>query len=502
MISLHALAKKMGVICVGKNIPLAGVTLDSRQVKAGYLYLAIKGSVADGHDYIGAAINNGAVAVVCENKNSLLASGLPGWSSALLKTEISRLASEVYQHPTEQLSVLGITGTNGKTSISYYLLQAIRALGDRCGQIGTLGLQLEDEVVITQNTTPDACTLQHFFSDALHSDTRFVAMEVSSHALDQGRVEGVNFSTAVFSNLTHDHLDYHISMDAYFEAKASLFKVQSLQAAVVNIDDKYGQALLRLLSGHEYKLLSYSMESEWADVYANNIRITAVGVSFDIRYKSKKYTIQTQLIGKFNISNLLAVVAVLLANNFKLEDIIQCLSSIKPVRGRMEIVENTQSILALVDYAHTPDALKNVLHAAQEYMFLQKEINPDAKLITVFGCGGDRDLTKRAVMGKVVETLSDITIVTADNPRSESQAVIAANIIEGFSTDQYVQIDDRKAAIQYAVDHANSGDVIVVAGKGHEDYQLIGDEVLFFSDAECLSSLLRSKAQAPGGRHV
>ena len=482
MMSLYALAEKIGVVCFGENRQLTGVTLDSRAVKPGYLYIAIKGAVADGHDYIKAAIDNGALAIVCECEKSFLASGMPGWSSALLKADISRLACEVYQNPTEQLSVIGVTGTNGKTSISYYLLQAIRSLGEKCGQVGTLGLQLENEVITTQNTTPDACTLQHFFSDALTSHTPFVAMEVSSHALDQGRVDGIKFSTAVFSNLTHDHLDYHVSMDAYFEAKAALFKVPSLQAAVINIDDEYGQTLLRLLSGHEYKLLSYSIESEWADVYANNIQITASGACFDLSYKSQKYSVQTQLIGKFNISNLLAVVAVLLSNSFNFNEVIQCLPCIKPVRGRMEAVENTQSILALVDYAHTPDALKNVLYTAREYISLQKEINPDAKLITVFGCGGDRDSTKRAVMGKVAEELSDIAVVTADNPRSESQAVIAANIIEGFSHKHYVQIDDREAAIRYAIDNTNAGDVVVVAGKGHEDYQLVGDEVLFFSD--------------------
>ena len=495
MMSLHHLACALNVGMQGEDVQLLGATLDSRKVQPGFLYIAMQGEVADGHDYISSAISRGAVAVVCERQSSFDQAGISGWVDINLRHCVSTLASTVYQHPSEQLNVIGITGTNGKTSVSYYLLQALRTLGHSCGQIGTLGLQLNDSIVPTINTTPDAFTLQQFFSDALREKVNYVAMEVSSHALDQGRVNDIDFSTAVFTNLTHDHLDYHETMDAYFEAKAALFKVSSLSAAVINVDDIYGQTLTRLLAAQDYTLLTYSLGFDWADVHAKNIQATQAGMSFDLIYKDEIVPVQTQLIGRFNVSNLLALVSVLLASNFSLKDIVQCLPNIQSVKGRMEVVTNDMSVMALVDYAHTPDALKNVLLASQDCVQLQRQKNPDAKLITVFGCGGDRDKEKRPLMAKMVEKYSDINVVTADNPRSELQSVIAEDIVKGFSSLNYVCIDDREKAIEYAVSQARVGDTILLAGKGHEDYQLVSGKTHFFSDVECLSSTLAMRAE-------
>ena len=495
MMTLHALAAVMGVEPAGIDVELKGVSLDSRQVKPGFLYLAMQGVVADGHNFIQAAIANGATALICENTIDFNQAGLPGWVDTQLKNNVSSIASDVYGNASEQLDVVGITGTNGKTSISYYLLQLIRALGDSCGQIGTLGLQLEDAVTSTHNTTPDACTLQKFFHDAVAVQTHHVAMEVSSHALDQGRVENIAFTTAIFTNLTHDHLDYHASMDEYFEAKLALFKVPSIKVAIVNVDDEYGKLLTRLLAAHECKLITYSLDNSWADVYAKNIHTCEQGINFDICYQSKTLSVQTQLIGRFNVANILAVTATLLANNFTLEKIVQCLPLVKPVKGRMEVVANNCSVLALVDYAHTPDALRNVLQASQTYVENQRKTNAQAKLITVFGCGGDRDKAKRALMAEVAETLSDVSIVTSDNPRSESQSDIVKDIIKGFSGTDYIRIDDRAKAVEHAVSIASAGDTLLLAGKGHENYQDILGERHFFSDVQCLAKAFDARCQ-------
>ena len=497
MMRLSELASLMQFDMRGADVELNGMSLDSRTIKPGNVYLATKGAQTDGHDYIVSAINNGAVAVICEKNFDFQAVGVLGWVDENLKQHIAQLASNFYQNPTANISVTGITGTNGKTSISFYLMQMLKLLGSSCGQIGTLGLQLEGLIETTHNTTPDACTLQRFFAQAVEKGIKNIAMEVSSHALEQGRVDNIEFSIAIFSNLSHDHLDYHKTMDAYFEAKAALFKLPSLALVVINIDDEYGQMLIRTLAAYEYKIFSYSLKNDWADVYATNIKTKASGIAFNVVYKEHVFSVQTQLIGRFNISNILSVVAVLIGQGYELASICRLLPQVFPVKGRMEVVDNDKSILALVDYAHTPDALKNVLSASKEYVEQQKLSNEQAKLITVFGCGGDRDKAKRPLMAEVVEAASDLIVVTADNPRSELQANIAQDIAQGFQNNSYILIDDRKQAIEYAVDQAKQGDTILLAGKGHEEYQLIGRERRFFSDVNVLSQAL-----AVGGSHV
>ena len=491
---LSELANPFEVKIVGGDVNVLGIELDSRKVCPGYLYIAVNGQIADGHDYINEAINNGAVAVVCEEADVFKHLKISGWFDESLKYNISALASLYYGNPSQDLFVVGITGTNGKTSIASYLMQSMQMLGQRCGQVGTLGLQLDKKILPTVNTTPDALTLHEYFKQALDNQLQFVAMEVSSHALVQGRVAHVAFNTAVFANLTHDHLDYHQSMDAYFSAKALLFKMAALESAVINVDDEYGQALTRLLSAQDYQIITYSLENDWADLYAFDVEQNTSGIKFKIKYRSMLAEVQSQLIGRFNISNLLATAAVLLANNIDWENVIRCLELVTPVQGRMQVVENSANLLALVDYAHTPDALKNVLRSCREYIQSRSEKNTDAKLITVFGCGGDRDKAKRPLMASIAEQWSDVCVVTADNPRTESQDFIFNDIAKGFVKNDFVRVDGRAAAIQFAVEQAHSGDVILVAGKGHEEYQLLDGQQRYFSDVECLSSLFRTEA--------
>jgi UDP-N-acetylmuramyl-tripeptide synthetase len=487
---LYDLAQSFNVEVSGADVEISGVALDSRAMSPGYLYLAVCGQVADGHDFIADAIQAGAVAVVAENSDRLTGFNVSGWCDPNLKQNVSRLASLCFDGPSRFLSIAGVTGTNGKTSITSYLMQAMQKLGHHCGQVGTLGLQIDQKLTSTANTTPDACTLQNYFKQAVDESLDFVAMEVSSHALEQGRVDDIAFNTAVFANLTHDHLDYHETMEAYFAAKCALFKVTTLESVAINIDDEYGQALTRLLSAQEYQMISYSLENDWADVYAYDLEQNNLGIKFKVQYRSSVADIQTQLIGRFNVSNLLAVASVLLANKVSWDDTVECLSRIKPVKGRMEVVNNSLDILALVDYAHTPDALKNVLLSCRECIASQCVKYPDSKLITVFGCGGDRDKAKRPLMAQVAEMLSDICVVTTDNPRFELQNDIVEQVISGFSAKDFIRIDDRAQAIKFAVEQAKEGDIILIAGKGHEDYQLLGSERLHFSDVECLSSLL------------
>lgn len=460
---------------------ITGLSIDSRAIKPGDLFLAYPGEKVDGRDFIQQAIQAGAFAILAENllsheKNNAVAV----LTTDQVRQKIGQIASRFYEHPSRYMQVTGVTGTNGKTSIAYLLACALNKLEGEHKAIysGTLGMGFPHALQESTYTTLDAIQLQKSLAHFFKKHTTHAAIEVSSHALDQGRVSHILFQTAVFTNLTRDHLDYHKTMEAYGAAKAQLFKQFGLKSAVINWDDVFGFNLYQSLSPSIFGI-GYSLNHPDADIYAQNIQMTLQGISADITTPWGEDKLHTPLIGRFNLYNILAVIGVL-GLHYPLKKILQCIETLPAVPGRMQCIRShsTEHPLMIVDYAHTPDALKNVLTTARE--ILEKT---HGKLWCVFGCGGDRDVGKRPEMGKIAEKLADHVIITNDNPRSEDPQCIADAILAGIAFPRKANIIlDREIAIKHAVQQAKSHDIIVIAGKGHENYQIIGTEKRFFSD--------------------
>jgi UDP-N-acetylmuramoyl-L-alanyl-D-glutamate--2,6-diaminopimelate ligase len=462
--------------CVGGDTPISGLQLDSRKVRAGDLFLAVSGEVHDGRQFIEQAVANGAAAVVAEAPVAGFVDELPVPLVEVpeLRLEAGHLAARFYRHPSRELHMVGVTGTNGKTTTSRLVAQLGRALGRSCGVIGTLGATLGDDVAEAGNTTPDPVSLQRQLAEWRDSGVFAVSMEVSSHALVQGRVNGVDFETAVFTNLSHDHLDYHGSMDAYRRAKMQLFTFEGLQHAVVNADDEHA-VQVRAVVEEGVHTLTYSATGGAADVRVENPQFGPDGVRAQLHTPWGSGEFTSPLPGDFNLANLAAAVSALALAGEDILALLEAVSSLQPVPGRMQNVPNTLGIQVIVDYAHTADALEQVLLALKSHVA--------GELAVVFGCGGDRDRDKRQVMGRVACSLADRVWVTSDNPRSENPADILRDIESGCSGD-YRLVEDRAEAIARAIAEATSGDCIVIAGKGHEAYQLVDGERLPFSDEE------------------
>lgn len=463
--------------------PVHGITADSRQVEKHGLFLAYPGQHSDGRDYIEDAIAKGVNTVIWDSEGF---DWNPEWTVhniaiADLKSQVGYIASQFYKDPSEQLWCVGVTGTNGKTTVTHWLAQAYRFLQQKSAVIGTLGNGPIDDLQPTQNTTPGPVELQRILATFVLDDVRMVAMEVSSHGLDQGRVNGVAFDVAVFTNLTRDHLDYHLTMEAYQAAKRKLFDWQTLSAAVVNADDTFGLDLIDALRKQGKKVLSYGLHQE-ADVCATAVTMHATGFEIQVRTAQGRGDIQLHALGQFNVYNALAVLACLLANEVALPAALQAVSGLVPVAGRMQMFGGGDLPLVVVDYAHTPDALEKALHTLR--------IQARGKLLCVFGCGGDRDSGKRSEMGRIADELADTVIVTNDNPRTENPYAIIAAIAEGMTREVNVEVD-RAKAIALAVSQASKGDVVLVAGKGHEDYQEIQGIRYPFSDAEWVQNALK-----------
>ncbi len=451
-----------------------GLQLDSRSVQPGDLFLALPGEHHDGRQFIEQAVANGAVAVVAQAPAASFVDALavPLVELPELHFEVGLIAARFYRNPSHAMHVVGVTGTNGKTTTSRIIAQLTRALGKPCGVIGTLGATLDDAVGAASNTTPDALTLQRQLAQWLAQGVTAVSMEVSSHALVQGRVKGVEFSTAIYTNLSHDHLDYHGSMDAYGRAKLQLFATAGLRHAVINADDPFArQVCAAVATGTE--VLTYSASGAAADVRVENARFHADGVHGELHSPWGAADFFSPLPGDFNLANLAAAVAALALAGEDLRAVLEAVAALRPIPGRMQSIPNTLDVQVIVDYAHTPHALEQVLQAIRPHV--------SGLLITVFGCGGDRDRDKRAVMGRIASTLSDRVVVTSDNPRSEEPLQIMHDIAAGCSG-QYTLVADRAQAIAAAVAVAGAGDCVVIAGKGHEDYQLVDGARLPFSD--------------------
>ncbi|MFT0213206.1 UDP-N-acetylmuramoyl-L-alanyl-D-glutamate--2,6-diaminopimelate ligase [Pseudomonas sp. F1_0610] len=467
------------------DIQVTGLALDSRQVKAGDLFLAVAGTQNDGRKHIASAIENGAVAVAYEALGAQveLSTSVPLMAIENLQQQVSGLAAKFFGQPSANLQVLGVTGTNGKSSVSQLLAQALDLLAMPCAIVGTLGNGFYGKLVETGHTTPDPVSLQADLALMQEQGAKAVAMEVSSHALDQGRVAGVQFDVALFTNLSRDHLDYHHTMQAYGAAKAKLFAWQHLGARVINLDDTFGAQLAQLEGAGQ--LISYSEKNPQASIYCTSVHFADQGISAQVVTQTgEQGQLDSPLLGRFNLSNLLAVVGGLLALGFSLSQALSVMPKLQAPAGRMQCLGGQEKPLVVVDYAHTPDALEQVLKA------LRAHVTAQGRLVAVFGCGGDRDPGKRPLMAQAVERYADFAIVTDDNPRTENPEAIRQQVIQGFEGTQYQVVDGRAQAIATAIASAKAQDVIVLAGKGHEDYQDIQGVKHHFSDLEQAQSAL------------
>jgi len=490
--TLEQLFAGYGKIAAAAKTRIQDIKLDSRQVNPGDLFVALKGAELDGTAFIGSAVKRGAVAVVIDASQTDAANvcDVPVIRINNIERRLGELADRFFLQPSRQLSVVGITGTNGKTSCCHYIAQSLQAADVSCGVIGTLGWGEIGALKNTGNTTPDVISVHRMLAHFVADGCQVVAMEVSSHGLDQSRVSGVHFDTAVFTNLTRDHLDYHQTMRQYGESKRKLFDVPGLQHAVLNVDDNFGDKIYRALQG-EMQVLGYGFDSDAGqatDVHASNIQFSASGIRARISSPWGEGILSSPLLGRFNLSNLLAVFSVLCLQGVSMDKALAVIASLETAPGRMQSYGGPNLPLVVVDYAHTPDALMVALATLQEFC--------TGRVICVFGCGGERDRGKRAQMAKIAERLSDQVIVTNDNPRRESEQAIIDDIMEGISHPLKTRVCmDRAQAIQLAVDMAGADDVVLVAGKGHENYQEVGATRTAFCDGEQVKLALALKVR-------
>lgn len=470
----------------GEDDPeILSIEQDTRKVKEGTLFICIEGAKFDGHKFAHEAIEKGAVAIL---SNHRLEVNVPNIVVSDTNRAMAILAAAFYQHPTNQLFLVGITGTNGKTSVSHMVDQLFRADNKKTGLIGTLYTKIGDQTFETKNTTPDSLTLQKTFRTMLDENVDAVSMEVSSHALVQGRVWGSDFDIAVFTNLTQDHLDFHKTMDEYKKAKSLLFsqlgnayKENKPKFAILNIDDAASVDYMTVTSAH---IITYGINQP-CDVRAENINFTGLGTEFLLKTPLGNRKMSIKLLGIFNVYNVLAAVSVGLAAGIDLDKIIDTLSNFQGVPGRFELVHNDQKFPVIVDYAHTPDSLENVLKTVRNL--------PHSRIFVVVGCGGDRDHGKRPIMARIACQYATNAIFTSDNPRSEDPIAILNDMEKGVVGLSYKVIPDRKEAICYAIDQATDEDIVLIAGKGHETYQIIGDKVIDFDDRQVAKSCIQKK---------
>ncbi len=456
---------------------VSGITYDSRRITPGMIFVAISGQKTDGHDFINSAIDRGAAAVICE-RNGFTSTKATKVKVTDVRAALAHAAAAFYEHPATKLKVIGVTGTNGKTTVAFMIKELLEAAGIKTGLLGTVRYEIGDRVIPAQRTTPEALEIQQMMASMVRSDCQACVMEVSSHALEQKRVAGIDFDVAIFTNLTQDHLDYHGTMENYFTAKQKLFtgveQGSRRGTVVINIDDAFG-ARLAAETNAEVNL-SYGISSP-AKLRAVKIELGKDASRFIMETPEKNFPVRLPLIGRHNIYNALAAAGAGLALKISPATLQSTFNTMRPVPGRLESVLHGQPFSVFVDYAHTDDALFNVLGTL-------REITP-GKLLLAFGCGGNRDVGKRAKMGRVAAQFADFTIITSDNPRKESPVTIAAQIEEGFRAvrkDGYAVELDRHRAIAAILRRAQPGDTVLIAGKGHETYQEFEDTVVPFDD--------------------
>jgi len=463
------------VNCEDTSLEIEGVSYNSKKAKPNDIFICLTGEHVDGHEYAEEAVRNGATVCVVER---ILNLDIPQIVVKNTQEILAEISAEYYANPSQKINVIGVTGTNGKTTVSHLIQRLYEAMDEPCVLIGTLGYKFKsaERYHGGDHTTPQAPELQRLMYYVNERGFKNVVMEVSSHSLVQHRVDNVEFNGAVFTNLTQDHLDFHITMDNYFRAKSKLFEeLVAGDFAVINNDDDYAEKLKMFISP-SVNIYTYGINNS-SDVTAKNVKFSSDGANFDCVVQGKKYKVKLMMNGMFSVYNILAAITTALALGFDIQKSIKTLENITGVAGRFEIVVKKPTVI--VDYAHTPDGLENVLRTA-------RGMTPETgKLICLFGCGGDRDATKRPKMGKIAERLADRVIVTSDNPRSENPQQIITDILAGFKSVNDVIVEpDREMAIKEAYKIANANDVVLVAGKGHEDYQILANETIHFDDRE------------------
>lgn len=456
---------------------ITAVTNDSRMVTKGSLFVAVRGYRTDGHAYIEKAIENGAAAILSEED---IDAPVPVAVCRDTRRALAEAGSIFYGEPAKKLKIIGVTGTNGKTTTTYLIKQVLDLLGYKTGLIGTNQNIIGDAVFPAARTTPESIDLQKLFADMVSAGVTHVIMEVSSHSLALSRTHGIEFHEAVFTNLTRDHLDFHETMENYMEAKAKLFS-QS-RHGVINIDDAFGEKMLERAG---CPVMTYGTKNA-ADLFGENIRLSERGVIVSTKIKGTPYEIRLGIPGMFSVYNALAATAACLGMGIPMDDILKGLILAKGVKGRAEVVSLPAPYTVLIDYAHTPDGLENIIKTVRGFA--------KGRVITMFGCGGDRDKTKRPIMGDMAASLSDFAVVTSDNPRTEEPMAIIRDIEAGMAAyrDKYEVVENRREAIRYAMDMAREGDVIILAGKGHETYQILKDETIDFDERAIVKEIFKN----------
>lgn len=459
---------------------IGGISYDSRNTRKGDVFVAISGFAVDGHKFIPKALENGASVVICERRPE---ENIPYVLVKDSRTALALMSRNYFRDPASEMTVIGVTGTNGKTTTTYLLKHLLEAkLDAKVGLVGTNGNMIGDEFLHTERTTPESYELQKLFREMADAGCTHVVMEVSSHSLVLSRVAGISFEVAVFTNLTQDHLDFHGTMAEYAKAKARLFNM--CRTGCLNVDDKWHETMCENVG---CKWINYSASGKAAELCAANISLSAGGVEFDADYNNEREHVKLSIPGTFSVYNALSVISAGLALGVTLHDCAEALSDAKGVKGRMEVVPTDGDYTMLIDYAHTPDALENALLALKAVSH--------GRLVVLFGCGGDRDRTKRPIMGGIAGRLADFAVVTSDNPRTEEPMAIINEIEEGLRgrEEKYTVICDRVEAIKWVIDNHMPDDVILLAGKGHEDYQIVGHEKHHMDEREIVADHINEK---------
>lgn len=469
------------LVCGELNQDVDSIIYDSRVKTVNGLFIAIKGFTTDGHHYIKAAIENGAKTLIVEDEVSVEQEDITIVRVADTRIVMAQIATNFYDRPSSKLDLVGVTGTNGKTSITFLLGQILEVYKQKIGIIGTIENRIGTTILKSQHTTPESADLQKLLHTMYEEEVSHCLMEVSSHALELHRVDGCDFKIGMFTNLTQDHLDFHKTMDNYAKAKAKLFKL--CQMGIINNDSPYAQVMKEEAT---CEVITYGIDT-CSDYRASDIHISALGVTYTLTTTEGVYTVNVPIPGKFTVYNTLAVICAANKLGLPMTHILEALKSVKGVPGRVQSFSSPKGYSVLVDYAHTPDGLENVLETIKQFA--------KGRIITVFGCGGDRDNTKRPIMGEVAAAYSDEVIITSDNPRSEDPFTILDQVevgVKKHSVD-YVKMEDRKEAIYHALARAGQDDVVLIAGKGHENYQILKDRIIHFDDSEIVRDFIQGE---------
>jgi len=485
--NLRSLVEKMEFELIKGNldVDIKSLTIDSRKVKKGSLFFCIVGFNVDGHKFIGQACENGACAVLCMNDTEI-PEGVAGIKVKDTRDALAFISDKFFVSPSKKFRLTGVTGTNGKTSVTYFIETILNSVDKKTGVIGTVETRIKGEkfdfekegIHIATSTTPDTIELNMLFDKMAKEKVDDVVMEVSSHALELKKVDYCDFDIGIFTNLTQDHLDLHGSMEKYCDAKARLFEM--CKYGIINVDDEYSN---KIVENANCKIVTFGMEKD-CDFKAVNVEYFMDKVTFDVKFENELYHFSLNIPGRFSVYNALAAIGAAVKMGIDIADIQKGVSLIKGVPGRIQNVKNDKGFNVIVDYAHTPDGLENIISAVREFT--------EGRVITVFGCGGDRDRKKRPIMGQISAKLSDFSVLTSDNPRSEEPASIIKDIEEGVKpvTENFISVPDRKEAIFKAVSMAKKGDSVIIAGKGHEDYEIFADRTIHFDDLEVAKEAL------------